>query len=352
MNDKDFPKTELEFHEKFSTEEKCIDYLFSVRWPHGFICPKCGHTAAWHSTKHPERWVCKNRDCGRQTSIRVGTVLHKSRKPLREWMLTMFLMVTNKQSVSALRLQRLTGHGSYHTSTRWLRELRRAMGVELSKRELLGPIVEVDEMGIGGKSDMGTRGKGSEKKTWVVGAVESIGGHCGRARFQVLNRESAEEIGAFVQKTVSKDAVIKTDWTPVHLALAAENFIDPRVVKESAEEKEELRTAKRGKEKGAKNRAETYLPSFHRVVSLVKRVSLSAHQGAVQRHLQLYLDEYCYRFDGRNLVQMFSLIQDLVHSAYRTQCVPYWKSCGRVAPRVSNYNQSTGFKVLALDGGA
>lgn len=351
MRHEDFPKTELEFHEKFSTEEKCIAYLFSVRWPKGFVCPKCGHTDAWRSTKHPERWVCKNRECGRQTSIRVGTILHKSRKPLREWLLTMFLMVTNKQSVSALRLQRLTGHGSYHTSTRWLRELRRAMGVELSKRELLGPIVEVDEMGIGGKSEIGMRGKGSEKKTWVVGAVESIGGHCGRARFQVLNRESAEEIGAFVRKTVSKDAVIKTDWTPAHLTLAAEHFIDPRILKETAEEKEELRTAKRGNEKGAKNKAETYLPSFHRVVSLVKRIALSAHQGAIGRHLQSYLDEYCFRFDGRNVAEMFGLVQNLVFSASRTQCVPYWRSCGRMAPHVPTYRQSSQFRALAHEGG-
>jgi transposase-like protein len=212
-----FPKTELEFHARFSTEDACRDYLFSIRWPNGFLCPKCGHIEAWQSKKYPERWICKNRACGRQTSLRVGTVLHKSRKPLREWMLTMFLLVTNKQSVSALRLQRLTGHGSYHTSVRWLREMRRAMGVSLSKRDQLGPIVEVDETYIGGKDVGGKRGLGSEKKVAVVGAVESIGGRCGRARFQVISKRTTEEIGAFVKRFVAEGSIVKSDLASAYI---------------------------------------------------------------------------------------------------------------------------------------
>lgn len=31
----------MEFDEFFSTEEACQNYLFRVRWPHGFRCPRC-----------------------------------------------------------------------------------------------------------------------------------------------------------------------------------------------------------------------------------------------------------------------------------------------------------------------
>jgi hypothetical protein len=36
-----------EFENRFNTEEACRDYLFLLRWPNGFICPKCGNTKAF-----------------------------------------------------------------------------------------------------------------------------------------------------------------------------------------------------------------------------------------------------------------------------------------------------------------
>src|SRR5215470_3804885 len=38
----DYPRNWVEFDERFSSEEACIAYLISLRWPKGFACPKCG----------------------------------------------------------------------------------------------------------------------------------------------------------------------------------------------------------------------------------------------------------------------------------------------------------------------
>lgn len=347
----DFPKTELEFHERFATEEACREYLSAVRWPDGFVCPKCGHKGGWRRSNR-DQWICSAKGCRKETSLRSGTVLHNSRKPLREWMLTMFLLVTNKQSISALRLRRLLKHGSYHTSTRWLREMRRAMGVSLSKRDQLGPIVEIDETYIGGKDVGGKRGHGSAKKVTVVGAVEAVGGRCGRARFQVIAKRTDQEVGAFVAKVVAKGSVVKSDWVSAYLNLPDDFHVDARVVSDTPAEAEEYRAKRGRKEKGAKKKVQEHLPNFHRVASLVKRVLISAHQGACGRHLQLYLDEYCFRFDGRNRERLFGLVDDLGHAAVRTQCVPYWRSCGRKSPHEPTYKQSRAFRVFELGGGA
>jgi hypothetical protein len=251
-------------------------------------------------------------------------------------MLTMFLLVTNKQSISALRHQRLLQHGSYHTSTRWLREMRRAMGVSLSKRDKLGPIVEVDETLIGGKDIGGKSGLGSAKKMKVVGAVESIGGRCGRARFQVISGRTTDEIASFLNAAVADGSVIKSDWANAYLNVAGsavDRFhIDFRVVSDDTQEQKEYKARKQRGEKDATKKVAEHLPNFHRVASLIKRVGISAHQGACRRrHLQLYLDEYCFRFDGRNRSQLFGLVGDLARASVRTQSVPYWRSCGRVA---------------------
>ena len=49
----DFPENELEFDRRFNKEQACLDYLFQLRWPDGFDCPRCGHTEAWKSTQGP-----------------------------------------------------------------------------------------------------------------------------------------------------------------------------------------------------------------------------------------------------------------------------------------------------------
>ncbi|MGN7614308.1 transposase [Magnetococcales bacterium HHB-1] len=38
----DIPDNLLDFSLRFSTEDGCFDFLIQLRWPDGFICPKCG----------------------------------------------------------------------------------------------------------------------------------------------------------------------------------------------------------------------------------------------------------------------------------------------------------------------
>jgi hypothetical protein len=38
----DYPKTFGQFQDWFGTDEGCFEYLARLRWPQGFVCPKCG----------------------------------------------------------------------------------------------------------------------------------------------------------------------------------------------------------------------------------------------------------------------------------------------------------------------
>ncbi|NLT02550.1 MAG: transposase [Bacteroidales bacterium] len=42
-----YPRDFQEFLSQFRNEEDCRKYLFDVRWPNGFICPKCGTQKYW-----------------------------------------------------------------------------------------------------------------------------------------------------------------------------------------------------------------------------------------------------------------------------------------------------------------
>ena len=135
----DYPRNLAEFEARFATEEACRDYLFQLRWPEGFRCPRCGHGAAW-----PVRqglWECSG--CGRQTSVTAGTVFQDTRQPLRLWLRAIGWVTSQKNGVSALGLQRVLGLGSYKTAWSWLHKLRRAM--VRPGRDRLSGRVEVDE---------------------------------------------------------------------------------------------------------------------------------------------------------------------------------------------------------------
>jgi predicted RNA-binding Zn-ribbon protein involved in translation (DUF1610 family) len=81
----------MEFQERFATEATCLRYLAASRWPEGFVCPRCGGRAAWVLERR-HLWECAA--CGQQTSVTAGTVMHKTRTPLRNWFWAAYLVAT------------------------------------------------------------------------------------------------------------------------------------------------------------------------------------------------------------------------------------------------------------------
>jgi len=47
----DVPSHIFDFESRFSTEAACREYLFRLRWPGGFVCPRSQAKAAW-----PAKW--------------------------------------------------------------------------------------------------------------------------------------------------------------------------------------------------------------------------------------------------------------------------------------------------------
>ena len=53
----DYPRTLMDLERRFSTEQACREYLFGLRWPTGFACPRCGGVSAW--TMKRGLWLCR-----------------------------------------------------------------------------------------------------------------------------------------------------------------------------------------------------------------------------------------------------------------------------------------------------
>jgi ribosomal protein L37AE/L43A len=119
----DYPRTLMELERRLSDEAACRAYLFVLRWPDGFICPRCGANAAWTTARG--LWVCGG--CRSQVSVTAGTVFQDSKLPLTVWFRAIWQVTSQKNGMSALGLQRVLGLGSYKTAWALLHKLRRAM---------------------------------------------------------------------------------------------------------------------------------------------------------------------------------------------------------------------------------
>lgn len=296
----DYPRNINELEARFSTEEACRAYLFRLRWPEGFRCPRCGGSKAW-----PFRSVrLECGDCGHQTSVTAGTIFQDTRKPLVMWFRTMWWVTSQKNGTSALGLQRVLGLGSYKTAWTWLHKFRRAM-VRPGRDRLTGRI-EVDETFVGGLEE-GVRGRQTETKALVVIAAQEDGAGMGRIRMRRIADASAESLESFIAENIEPGSMIHTDGWPGYGGVAAKGYVHQVTVLT-----------------GKRQSASELLPLVHLVASLLKRWLLGTHQGAVSReHLDSYLDEFTFRFNRRNSKSRGKLFYRLVQQAVAVEPVPY-----------------------------
>ena len=173
----DYPRTLAELESRFSNEQACLDYLVSLRWPGGFVCPCCGHRKGW--PVGGIRVECAA--CSHQASVTAGTIFHRTRKPLTLWFRAIWWLTSQKTGASALGLQRILGLGSYKTAWTWLHRLRRAM-IRPGREQLSGRI-EVDETYWGGE-EPNVRGRQTEKKALIVIGAQENGRAIGRIRMR------------------------------------------------------------------------------------------------------------------------------------------------------------------------
>src|SRR5271157_272964 len=71
----DYPSTLTELEARFRSEQACRDYLLKLRWPEGFVCPRCGTRSAW--TTNRNLLVCAG--CQYQGSLTAGTIFQDTR---------------------------------------------------------------------------------------------------------------------------------------------------------------------------------------------------------------------------------------------------------------------------------
>jgi ribosomal protein L37AE/L43A len=108
---------------RYGSEAACEAVLTQMRWPEGFVCPRCGEGAA-STFRHRGKplWQCSA--CRLQASLVAGTMFAHSRLPLTVWFQAIWLLTQSKNNVAALELSRLLGV-CYASAWRLKRKLSR-----------------------------------------------------------------------------------------------------------------------------------------------------------------------------------------------------------------------------------
>ena len=293
----------IEFQDRFRTEEDCLEYVRQLRWPHGFICPNCGHDDAYELK---ERRLYQCYVCRRQTSVTAGTIFHKTRTPLRHWFHMIYQIAQDKGGASASKLARQL-NGFQSTVWNQLQKLRHAMERRDETITLAG-FIELDEALIGPQARktgrqrrepntkkeprMKTLGKrkqdGSKpkKQTEVVVMVEREKFKAGNLAMKVIYKTTRNDLREAIEQRVEDNhQSFKSDASQSHY-----------VVRSMGHDLEALKLS------GTPLSCEE-LPIVHRAISLLKRLLIGTYHGVSPKYLQRYLSEFCFRWNRRDAEQ-------------------------------------------------
>ena len=194
-----------EFNRLYGSEEQCHAALVQMRWPDGFKCPKCGGQR--YSYLAPKR-LFQCTACRLQTSVRAGTIFHKSRTPLAKWFLAMHLMTASKNDIAALELARQL---DVKWDTAWLikQKLMEVMRQRNSIYKLEGDI-QIDDAYQGGEKP-GKRGRGAQNKTPFVIAVQTHDGRPIYTQMRTVAAFTKEAIKNYAARSIEAGSRVLSD---------------------------------------------------------------------------------------------------------------------------------------------
>ncbi len=272
--------TLLQMMAAFPDEQAAIDHFTAIRWKAGAYCPHCGSTRVYHFSDKRNH---KCGDCRKRFSIKVGTIFEDSKIPLRTWMLAIWMITSHKKGIASTTLAKDLG---VTQKTAWFmtQRLRYAIRTKSFNRPLHGE-VEIDETYIGGKA--ANRHKGDPKnqpgtggKIPVIGAME----RGGDVVATVIDRTDTATLEGFARAFVAPGTKVSTDEHSGYRHLG--RIFDHGVVRHSA---------------GEYVRGDHHTNGIEGFWSLLKRQIIGIHHFVTAKHLDAYVGEASWRFNGRNL---------------------------------------------------
>jgi len=320
-------KSLFDLQKTFPTEQSCIDYLEYLIWNGAPISP-FDSTSKVYKCKD-NRYKCKN--TGKYFNIKTGSCFENTKIPLQKWMMALWLLTNNSTGYTSVQLSKdidVTQPNAWFL----LQRIRKCFLIE-NEQDLEGEI-EIDETFYGGKNINRHKDKKVEKcqgrsfkdKTPVIAMLQ-------RPDKEVITRPSKvnpeKTVNEIVINTPAKiTAIVVPDTKKATLQPIVKEFVKPgsriltdewlaykglnglylhNVIDHSKKEYVNL------------DDATMHTNNVEGSWRLLKRAIKGNYNCVSPKHLQLYVDEWVYRFNLKHDTVSFRFNNLLKNSGVRTK---------------------------------
>jgi hypothetical protein len=278
-----------EFLTRFQSEEACVDYLVQMKWPHGFNCERCGCKHVYRTeTRRLPLFECAA--CRYQASPIVGTVMEGSSTPLLKWFQALYLISQEKLKTNAIQLSRII-QVTYKTGWLMLHKIRHAMGEADADIPLFGQVT-VNSAVYGNRPYSYSFDRLPYESPALIGASMNKQQETVYVKIKLVPDEHLKE------KTIYRSGLEAFTEVNIEAGATTECYI-----KEITPPKQR-----------------PTLPFFKTSRKWIR----TTFRGLGKRHLQAYLDEFCYRLNLK-LRNSTSVFEELALLCTSTKPITYMK---------------------------
>jgi transposase-like protein len=287
----------------FADPDVALTFLAALRWPNGVTCMAC-------EAKNPgflkTRRIWKCRDCGRQFSVKLGTIFEDSPIGLDKWLPALWMLANSKNGISSYELARALG---VTQKTGWFMLHRIRLAMQTRTWAKMRGTVEADETFVGGraknmhwsKRNRIIRGTGGMDKTPVLGILErGQEGKPSRVRAVVVKNVTKRQLHKQIHDTVERGSNLYTDTSYQYAtAKGIRAFYQHEAINHAKEYV----------------RGQVHTNSLENFWSLLKRAIKGTYVSVDPFHLFRYVDEQVRRYNERtsnDRERFVSVLADIV----------------------------------------
>ena len=245
----------------FPNNDACLHHIFRSNYP---------YLEGYHRIKKRLAYV---NNVGHQIYPLKGTIFEKSRTSLTKWFFAIYIFHLSKNGVSAKEMERYLGV-TYKTAWRMGMRIRTLMDQDKDK---LRGIIEADETYIGGRRRTSNKFK---DRAVTLGIVQ----RGGQVRVKVIERRDEFNVIPYLDQNIKKRSTLYTDEAKVYTV--AFNF-----------KRETVTHSKHQYVNG-----EVHTNTIEGFWGQLKRSLHGTYHCVSNEHLQLYIDEFAFRYNYRGLV--------------------------------------------------
>ena len=266
----------LELIQAFPDQQSCIDHLEALRWNGNAVSPFDADSKVYNCKGN--KYKCK--ETGKYFNVKTNTIFDNTKLPLQKWFLAIWLATSHKKGISSLQLGRdlnITQKSAWFMLSR----IRQCFGLDNDKME---GEVEVDETYVGGREKNKHYDKkiknasGAKGKAPVLGMVQ----RGGKVSAKRIDDTTMKTITNEIVKIVKEGAKLYTDEYSSYSRMR--RVYDHSVVKHSA---------------GNYVKGRVHTNTIEGFWSLLKRGIFGIYHFTSKKHLQLYVDEFVFRYNSR-----------------------------------------------------